>query len=115
MASLKNIRIESHIDEVTEELETKVHAWLEACGLDAAGTTSKIISQIPLVDTGRLKNSINSEVPANEHVCYIGTNVEYAKYHELGTKKLPARHFLQDGVQQHASTYKDLLEDILKE
>ena len=109
------VRMESHVEEYTEELETKVHAWLEACGMDASSTTQNIISSIPLVDTGRLKNSIYPIVPADEHTAYIGTNVEYAKYHELGTSKLPARHFLQAGVTLHQDSYKSLLEDALKE
>lgn len=115
MAQITGFRMESHITEYTEELETKIHAWLEGCGLDAVGTTQNVISSIPLVDTGRLKNSISYIVTAGEHTVYIGTNVEYAKYHELGTSRLPARHFLQAGVTLHQDTYRTLLEQALKE
>lgn len=114
MAGVK-IKVDSHIDECSEELYIKVHDWLEGCAQDAVSTTIKVISGIPLVKTGRLKNSIASMVPADENTAYIGTNVEYAKYHELGTRKLPARHFLRDGVSKHASSYKSLLEQKLKE
>lgn len=114
MARITGVTIESHIGEVTEELEEKVHNWLLAIGMDASSTTQNIINEIPLVKTGRLKNSIYPVISSPETVD-IGTNVEYAKYHELGTKALPARHFLSTGVKIHADEYKTMLEDILKQ
>ena len=36
------------------------------------------------VDTGNLRNSITHEVDDGEHCVYIGSNVEYAPFQELG-------------------------------
>ena len=36
------------------------------------------------VDTGNLRNSITHEVDEGEHCVYIGSNISYAPYQELG-------------------------------
>lgn len=48
----------------------------------AAGTVS------PLIDTGRLWHSVTSQGAA------VTSDAPYAKYHQLGTKKMPARPFV---------------------
>ena len=48
----------------------------------AAGTVS------PLIDTGRLWHSVTSQGAA------VTSAAPYAKYHQLGTKKMPARPFV---------------------
>lgn len=112
MGIIKDVKIESNVDIVKEELEQKVYSWLEAIGLDAASTAA---DKAP-VDTGRLKNSISYAVVEPEKAVYIGTNVEYAPYQEFGTSKgIPGKHFLQFGATAHAQEYKDFLEQMLKE
>lgn len=132
---VKSVRIESHIPEVTEEMHEVVEGWLAAVGLDAASVASNYAP----VDTGRLRNSIsfatvkehdgmNSHdgVPASPadyalkampetDAVYIGTNVDYAPYHEYGTsKKVKARHFIQFGMTAHKSQYKSLLQKAME-
>ena len=51
------------------------------------GSSSK-----PLLDTGRLANSITAE-PSRTALTF-GTNVEYAGPHQLGTADIPQRRFL---------------------
>ena len=58
------------------------------------------------VDTGRLRNSISHTVDGE--AAYIGTNVEYAPYLELGTKKITAHHYLKRAVTEHKDEYKNL-------
>lgn len=111
MAKVTEVKLESHSAEVIEEMKMKLHNWLEAIGLDAAGTAAK---QAP-VDTGRLKNSISYEVVDAEEAVYIGTNVEYAPYQEFGTSKgVKGKHFIQFGATAHSEEYKRMLEDALK-
>ena len=45
-----------------------------------------------LIKTGTLRGSIQTVVGTDE--VEIGTNIEYAKYHQLGTKRIPQRAFL---------------------
>lgn len=47
----------------------------------------------PLLDTGALQASISHMVEDSHHAS-VGTNVEYAKYQEFGTSKIPPRPFL---------------------
>ena len=111
MGIVKSVKITNNIPEVTAELESKVAAWLDAIGLDAASTAA----QKAPVDTGRLKNSIDHAVIESEKAVYIGTNVEYAPYQEFGTSKgVSGKHFIQFGATAHTDEYKALLEDILK-
>jgi hypothetical protein len=52
------------------------------------------------VDTGRLRSSITHEVgiDAGGLVGRVGTDVDYAPYVELGTRRLAPRAFLRGGL-----------------
>lgn len=104
---------------------------LERIGLEAEGYA---IDLAP-VDTSRLRNSISHVVDGN--TVYIGTNVEYAPYVELGTGKYypggrptpwaytdsrgdthltagnRAYPYLKPAVADHAGTYKNIIIDEL--
>ena len=64
------------------------------------------------VDTGRLRNSISHTV--DDEAAYIGTNVEYAPYVELGARSRDGVHMLQRAATEHADEYKRLIEDSMK-
>ena len=81
---------------------------LEAIGMAAEGHAKKITP----VDTGRLRNSISHAVQKN--AAYIGTNVEYAPYVELGAQGREPVHMLQKSASEHSSEYKRLMEASLK-
>lgn len=150
MAIVADIKMEDNKQAVLDALNEQVNAWLQAIGEDAASTAA---NKAP-VDTGRLKNSINwaikgdygasGDTPLSEpedKSVYIGTNVEYAIYHEFGTGTyaeggggrkeawmyqdkdgnwhwthgVPARHYLQFGATAHQDQYKQMLEEKLKQ
>lgn len=81
---------------------------LEAIGLAAEGYAKM---KCP-VDTGNLRNSITHGTM--EDAAYIGTNVEYAPYVELGTSKTKAQPFFKPAVTNHSSEYKKLIENELR-
>ena len=112
MARVISVSVVSNVEEVKAEVRTKVMAALEAIGETAAAAAADVAP----VDTGRLKNSISSAVVESELTAYIGTNVEYAPYQELGTSKgITAKHFLQYGAQSTwAASGKDMLESALR-
>lgn len=56
-------------------------------------TTRRKSSSVPLVDTGRLMNSIDYKVMGIRRVI-IGTSVFYGKFHQFGTKNIPKREFI---------------------
>lgn len=66
------------------------------------------------VDTGNLRNSITHVVDEAEGSVYIGTNVDYGPDVELGTVKMDAQPYLKPAASDHAQTYRNILEDALK-
>ena len=133
---VSEINFASNKDKIQEAAKDTILDWLAAIGEDAAATAA---SKAP-VDTGELKNSISKAVVPSEMAVYIGTNVDYAKWHEFGTgiyaedggrqtpwaykdrdgvwhytHGVPAKHFLQFGASAHADDYGRLLEKMLKQ
>lgn len=94
--------------EVLSALDKAIERGLEAIGLTAEGHAKK---NTP-VDTGRLRNSISHAV--EDKAAYIGTNVEYAPYVELGSRGRDGKHMLQRAATEHTDEYKRLLEEAMK-
>ena len=88
--------------QILSALEKGIKNGLEAIGLTAETYAKK---ETP-VCTGRLRNSISHTVDGE--AAYIGTNVEYAPYLELGTKKIAAHHYLKRAATEHKDEYKNL-------
>lgn len=65
------------------------------------------------VDTGNLRGSITHEVDAGDNAVYIGTNVEYAPYVELGTSRQKAQPFLRPAASGHGEQYRQVLKKAL--
>lgn len=94
---------------VLDALQRAKKRGLEAIGLTAEGHAKKYETA---VDTGRLRNSISHAT--DEEAAYIGTNVEYAPYIELGAQGRKGLHFLQKAATQHGDEYKKLMEESMK-
>ena len=95
-------------DDVLSALEKAKKRGLEAIGLVSEGHAKKLTP----VDTGRLRNSISHAT--DDEAAYIGTNVEYGPYVELGSPAIKAHHMLQKAATEHADEYKRLMEDSMK-
>lgn len=121
---------------VEAAFDAALAAGLEKCGLVAEGYAKKL--QIP--DTGNLRYSITHVVDEDEPAVYIGTNVEYAPYVELGTgiyaeggggRPTPwvyqdakgnwhytrgnkAQPFLKPAVAEHADKYREIIKNALE-
>lgn len=108
MAVTGEITIQSNKQEILNHLPDVIEAALEAIGLTAEGYAK---DECP-VDTGRLRNSITHAVEGD--AVYIGTNVEYAPYVELGTSRMKARPFLGPAAENHGQEYKELFEAAMK-
>ncbi len=128
------IEIKDNSGLVKEEMQTACLRALEKCGLTAEDYAKKLCS----VDTGNLRNSITPQVQPSEEAVYIGSDVEYAAYVELGTgKNYPggrptpwkyqdahgnwhltngqrAQPYLKPAVADHVQTYRNIIEDELK-
>lgn len=137
---MSNIVYRDNTEEILNALEKAKRRGLVAIGLAAEGHAKRATP----VDTGRLRNSItyalageqthvesykarkggkdretytydgNAPGKKGEDAVYIGSNVEYAPYVELGTSKMAARPFLKPAATEHTSEYKRLYEDSMK-
>jgi HK97 gp10 family phage protein len=117
-----------------KKLNSAFLAALERCGMQGEGYSKDLVP----VDTGNLRNSISHKVDSSEPSVYIGTNSEYGAYVELGTgehypggRQTPwvykdahgnwhrtsgqkAQPFLKPAVANHRQTYRNIIEDELK-
>lgn len=105
-----DVKITDNSDEILGALSEQIEQALTAIGL----TAESYAKQECPVDTGRLRNSITNAVRADEKAVYIGSNVEYAAFVELGTSRMKARPYLRPAATEHTAEYKRLAEQALK-
>lgn len=105
-----DVKITDNSDKFLDALPEQIEQALTAIGLTAESYAKR---DCP-VDTGRLRNSITNAVETSEHSVYIGSNVEYAVFVELGTSRMKARPYLKPAATQHNAEYKALAEQALK-
>lgn len=109
VSGLLEIR-EDNAQRIADAIDHALARALEEVGLVAEGYAKKACP----VDTGRLRNSITHQVRPSEKSVYIGTNVEYAPYVELGTSRMEPQPFLRPAAADHEGTYKKIFESELK-
>lgn len=129
-----SVVFEDHSEEILAAMEGAVLKALEECGLTAENYAKRLCPGPN--STGNLRNSITHSV--SEKVAYVGTNVEYGKYVELGTGKFvaggrptpwvyqdakgnwhrthgqKAQPFIKPAVADHVSTYQAIIERNMK-
>lgn len=140
-----DVKVETHADLFKDAVKEAVEAALEAVGLQAEGyAKANITAKIPRgsnVPSGTLRNSITHQVEESEQAVYIGSNLEYAIYNEVGTgiyaeggggRKDPWMyvddkgvwhwtvgitpiHFLKDAAADHGEEYRQIAESVMKE
>ena len=123
---------------VLEEMEAAALRALEDCGLIAEGYA---VDLAPVAEEygATLRDSITHTVDEQKKTAYIGTDVEYAPYVELGTGKYyqggrptpwvyqdelgnwhytagqRAQLFVKPAVADHAQEYRDVIENKMKQ
>lgn len=100
---------QDNIEQAVDGIESAISVALEEIGLLAENYAEK---KCP-VDTGNLRGSITHEVDADGNAVYIGTNVEYAPYVELGTSRQKAQPFLRPAASEHGAQYRQVLKKAL--
>lgn len=104
-----DVKITDNSDKFLDALSEQLEQALTAIGLTAESYAK---ADCP-VDTGRLRNSITHAVESGEKAVYIGTNVEYAAFVELGTSRMKARPYLRPAAANHTEEYKGLVKQAL--
>ena len=136
-----NVTVESHRIEVQEAMREAVAAALEAIGIQCESHAKANITESGRVDTGAMRNSVTHQVVESENAVYIGSDLEYALYNEVGTgiyaeggggRKDPWRyqdekgnwhttvgmkpvHFLKRAASENADEYMAIAEKIMKD
>ena len=134
MADLGGVVFNDYSAAVLNEFHDAVMRALERCGSEAEGYAKDLAP----VDTGNLRNSISHAVDEGELAAYVGSNTSYAAYVELGTGKYAsggrptpwvyqddngnwhwtagnsAQPFLKPAVADHQKTYRNIIEDEMK-
>lgn len=105
---MSDVKIIDNSDKVLDELGEKMQLALEAIGM----TAERYAKKDTPVDTGRLRNSISHAV--DDDSAYIGTNVEYAPYIELGARGRHAYHMLGKAATEHSDEYKQIAKKIFE-
>lgn len=95
--------------QAVDGIDSAIGTALEKIGLLAENYAAK---KCP-VDTGNLLGSITHEVDAGDNAVYIGTDVEYAPYVELGTSRQEAQPFLRPAASEHGAQYRRVLKKAL--
>lgn len=104
-----DVKITDNSKQFLDELKQKIPLALEAIGMTAETYAKK---DTP-VSTGRLRNSISHAVSGDS--AYIGSNVEYAPYIELGARGRKAHHMLGNAASNHGDEYKEIALKIMKD
>ena len=105
-----------NLDEVLRALDGALETGLVKIGAAAQGYAK---DNTP-VRTGTLRDSIGVEVKPDEKAAYIGAmegrfpDKPYGKYVELGARGRPGVHMLQRAASEHASEYKQIMEDAME-
>ena len=137
---MADVTIIDNSEEVLDAMTAAVLASLEAVGQQAVSHAKQNITEAGRVDTGALRNSVSHQVEMGENAVYIGTNQDYAIYHELGTgiyleggggrqspwsykdangnwhrtRGIRPIHFLKNAVANYADEYKQIIEQTMK-
>lgn len=102
-------KMENNFSDLIEQAAfSQIETALEKVGL-MAERNAKLACP---VDTGRLRGSISHTHDKN--TSYVGTNVEYAPYVEMGTKSTKAQPYLKPAIADHIQEYKNTIEQELK-
>ena len=108
-AALVEIR-ENNAAQVESALNSAIAKALTMIGQQAEGYAKLMCP----VDTGRLRNSITNAIDTEENAVYIGTNVEYAPYVELGTSRRSPHPYLKPAASEHGDEYRAILKGCLE-
>lgn len=134
------VEINDFTEDVLAALNRQTEAALEAVGQQAVSHAKSNITKAGRVDTGALRNSITHRTSVAEKAVYVGTNNEYAVYHEMGTgiytdggggrqtpwvyfdakgkahrtRGIKPIHFLKNAAQDHSEEYRRIFEQYLK-
>lgn len=97
---------EDNAEAIAQAIDQALVMALEECGLNGERFAKDNLTRNGSVDTGRLRNSVTHQLRESEKAVYIGTNVEYGPYVELGTERGRPKPYLVPAARDHEGEYK---------
>jgi HK97 gp10 family phage protein len=120
-----SVEFKDHSGEVKAQMDKNIGKALEAIGLKWQEIVTREMTEVKwknkkgdlvdIIDTGRLRGSMDYKVdPANQRVV-VGTNVEYGFRVHFGTSRMPARPYIDESVQNYKEDYQEIATKVLGE
>ena len=133
---MNNITVVSHVGEVKDQFEKALETALEKAGMKCE-SHAKMYCKPHGPSTGDLRDTIYHDVVKEEEAVYIGSDLDYSIYFELGTGKYypggrptawvyqdakgewhrtegqPPKPFLKPALERHADEYRKIFEKVL--
>jgi len=72
------------------------------------------MKQRAAVDTGAMRNSIDTEILNDGLTAHVGPHVNYAIFQELGTHKMAAHPFVTPGLEAAGKDLEELCMELFK-
>ncbi len=115
MANPLGLQLTSRLDAtLLDGLAKNLHAQVDAAVRKAAADVEAQAKTTVPVDTGTLKNSLQTTYP-DDLTAVVGTAVEYGPYVELGTRFMAARPFLYPAAEKVRPEFEAAVKRVLKE
>ena len=109
------IKFTDNSRKVLETMKNAKEAVLTNIGIAAKRKVQDIVLEKHIFDTGELHRTIDYNVRVSDSAVDIGSPKSYAPYQELGTRRIPARPFIQPGVLGNVPEYQRIAEQTLAE
>lgn len=115
-----NITVKSNADLFKNSLPAQIAQALEAIGEAAEGHAvdeiDKVVYDTPESPNYRRTTNLRQSLShaRDDTSAYVGTNVEYAAYVELGTSKMKPRPYLRPAAENYADEYKQIVKTALQ-
>ena len=107
------VELEFYTDEVVEEYNTAIEQAMKEAVLIVEADAKR---KAP-VDTGRLRGSITNEVRKIAGAVLegrVGTNVDYAKYVELGTSRQDPQPYLRPALRNNFNDIVSIIQEAIE-
>lgn len=111
---MAGITFTSNARNVEQAMEQTITRMLTKIGLYTEGKIKEKITQMDAVDTGYLRNSIDSKVVSSEKKLAIGTNCSYAIFVHEGTRRMRQRPFIKKTVLEEKDKITQIATDELQ-
>lgn len=97
-------KIKDNTNKVLQEARRLAREKLEISALLVERTAKEMCP----VDTGTLRRSITHVMSVDGKRAFVGTNVDYAPYVEMGTAKMAAQPFLRPALHANRGKIKKI-------